>query len=185
VAASFTTPLHPATGREIAAFIFRHRPLHNISDRDPNHHKQLISTAYAGMGWRVPELLEQIRNSNDLYFDSVSRIRLDTWSHGRIVLVGDAASCVSLLGEGSSMAITGAATLAHALVTEPTDPRTALGRYEHTHRKRLLRHQRGVAITAHLLVPATRPGTTARNTAFRLWPIIAAARRASPRTTTR
>jgi 2-polyprenyl-6-methoxyphenol hydroxylase-like FAD-dependent oxidoreductase len=56
------------------------------------------------------------------YFDSVSRIRLDTWSHGRIVLVGDAASCVSLLGEGSSMAITAAATLAQALVTEPTDP---------------------------------------------------------------
>jgi 2-polyprenyl-6-methoxyphenol hydroxylase-like FAD-dependent oxidoreductase len=172
--------VHPARGREIAAFIFRHRPLPNISDRDPHHHKQLISTAYAGMGWRVPELLEQVRNSNDLYFDSVSRIRLDTWSHGRIVLVGDAASCVSLLGEGSSMAITGAATLAQALVTEPADPRTALGRYEHTHRKRLLRHQRGVAITAHLLVPATRPGTTARNTAFRLWPIIAAARRTSP-----
>jgi 2-polyprenyl-6-methoxyphenol hydroxylase-like FAD-dependent oxidoreductase len=177
--------VHPATGREIAAFIFRHQPLHNISDRDPNHHKQLISTAYAGMGWRVPELLEQVRNSNDLYFDSVSRVRLDTWSRGRIVLVGDAASCVSLLGEGSSMAITGAATLAQALVSEPADPVTALGRYEHTHRKRLLRRQRGVAITSHLLVPATRPGTTARNTAFRLWPIIAAARRASRRTTTR
>jgi 2-polyprenyl-6-methoxyphenol hydroxylase-like FAD-dependent oxidoreductase len=111
------------------------------------------------MGWRVPELLEQVRDSGDLYFDSVSRVRLDTWSHGRIVLVSDAADCISLLGEGSSMAITGAATLAQALVTEPADPRTALGRYEHSHRKRLLRHQRGVAITSHLLVPATRPGT--------------------------
>jgi 2-polyprenyl-6-methoxyphenol hydroxylase-like FAD-dependent oxidoreductase len=177
--------VHPARGRTSAAFIFRHRSRQNISDRDPNHHKQLISAAYAGMGWRMPELLEQVRDSGDLYFDSVSRVRLDTWSRGRIVLVGDAAGCVSLLGECSSMAITGAATLAQALVSEPADPLTALGRYAHTHRKRLLRRQWGVAITSHLLVPATRPGTTARNTAFRLWPIIAAARRASRRTTTR
>jgi 2-polyprenyl-6-methoxyphenol hydroxylase-like FAD-dependent oxidoreductase len=177
--------VHPARGRTSAAFIFRHRSRQNISDRDPERHKQLISAAYAGMGWRVPELLEQVRNSNDLYFDSVSRVRLDTWSHGRIVLVGDAADCISLFGEGSSMAITGAATLAQALVSEPADPLTALGRYEHSHRKRLLRRQWGVAITSHLLVPATRPGITARNTAFRLWPIIAVARRASRRTTTR
>jgi 2-polyprenyl-6-methoxyphenol hydroxylase-like FAD-dependent oxidoreductase len=177
--------VHPARGRAGAAFIFRHRPLRKIGDRDPKHHKQLVSAAYAGMGWRVPELLEQVRDSGDFYFDSVSRVRLDTWSRGRIVLVGDAASCVSLFGEGSSMAITGAATLAQALVSEPADPVTALGRYEHTHRKRLLRRQRGVAITSHVLVPATRAGTTARNTAFRLWPIIAAARRANCRTTAR
>jgi 2-polyprenyl-6-methoxyphenol hydroxylase-like FAD-dependent oxidoreductase len=87
------------------------------------------------------------------------------------------ASCVSLFGEGSSMAIVGATTLAQALVAQPNDPAAALRRYERIHRKRLLPRQRGVAITSHLLVPATRTGIAARNAAFRLWPGITAARR--------
>ncbi len=173
--------VHPATGREIAAFIFRHGPLAHADDRDPQHHKQLVTAAYAGMGWRVPELLERVRATDDLYFDSVSRVRLDTWSQGRTVLVGDAASCTSLFGEGSSMAIAGAATLAEALAAEPSDPTTALRRYEHSHRRQLGRRQRGVALASHLLVPATRSGTITRNTALRLSPIIAAARRAGRR----
>lgn len=177
--------VHPGTGREGAAFIFRHPPLPDIHDRDTQHHKQLLFTAYADMGWRVPELLERVRDTDDLYFDSVSRVRLDTWSRGRTVLVGDAASCVSLLGEGSSMAIAGADTLAHALAANPHDPATALADYERIHRKRLLRRHRGVALTSHLLVPATGTGTTARNTAFRLWPRIAAARQATRRMVTR
>jgi len=183
-APSRAVAVHPATGREIAAFIFRHPLLPNLSDRDTQHHKQLITATYSGMCWRVPELLERARDSDDLYFDSVSRVRLDTWSRDRTVLVGDAASCTSLLGEGSSMAIAGAA-LAQALAVHPADPATALRRYERIHRKRLARRQRGVAITSHLLVPATRSGTTTRNTAFRLWPVIAAARRTGRRTVVR
>lgn len=176
--------VHPSTGREGAAFIFRHPQLPGLGERDTQQHKHLVTEAYAGMGWRVPELLERVRDSEDLYFDAVSRVRLDAWSRGRTTVVGDAASCVSLLGEGSSMAIAGALTLVQALVAQPHDPAEALRRYEHAHRKLLVRPQRGVAVTSHLLVPATRPGTTVRNAAFRAWPIIAAARRASRRTIT-
>jgi hypothetical protein len=75
--------VHPATGREGAAFIFRHGPLPDATDSDPQLHKQLVTAAYAGMGWRVPELLERVRATDDLYFDSVSRVRLDTWSQDR------------------------------------------------------------------------------------------------------
>ncbi len=80
------------------------------------------------------------------------------------------------------MAILGAATLAEALAAEPFDPTTALRRYEHNHRRQVDRRQRGVALASHLLVPATRSGTIARNTPLRLSSIIAAARRASRRT---
>ena len=173
--------VHPTTGREGAAFIFRHPQLPDLDERDTQRHKQLVHEIYAGMGWRVPELLERLRDSEDLYFDSVSRVRLDTWSRGRTTLVGDAASCVSLLGEGSSMAIAGAATLVHALLAQPSTPAQALRRYERAHRKRLSRRQRGVAVTSHLLVPATRTGITVRDTGFRLWPAIDAARRGSRR----
>jgi 2-polyprenyl-6-methoxyphenol hydroxylase-like FAD-dependent oxidoreductase len=172
--------VHPTTGRESAAFIFRHPEL-DLDERDTQHPKQLVTDTYSGMEWRVPELLERVRDSEDLYFDSVSRVRLDTWSRGRTTLVGDAASCVSLLGEGSSMAIVGAATLVQALVAQPYAPAEALERYERAHRKRVLRRQRGVALTSHLLVPGTRPGLAVRNTALRVWPAFDAARRGSRR----
>lgn len=168
--------VHPARGRESAAFIFRHPPLPDTAARDTEHHRQLINDIYTGMGWRVPELLERVRASEDLYFDSVSRVRLDHWSRGRTVLVGDAAGCTSLFGEGSSMAIVGAATLAQALTAHPNDQNLGLRRYEDSHRKRITQHQRGAAAISHLLVPATRAGTAARNTMFRLWPAFAAAR---------
>jgi 2-polyprenyl-6-methoxyphenol hydroxylase-like FAD-dependent oxidoreductase len=102
-------------------------------------------------------------------------VRLDAWSRGRTVLVGDAASCVSLLGEGSSMAIIGATALARALISDPDDPAAAFRRYEQVHRQRLRWRHRGIAITSHLLVPATRVGTSARNSAFRVWPALAVA----------
>ncbi len=169
--------VHPAAGREIAAFIFRHPPRPNLRDGDIGEARQFVIDASGGMGWRVPELLDRVRHSEDLYLDSVSRVALDSWNRGRTVLVGDAASCVSLLGEGSSMAIAGAAELAHELSTQTGELDPALNRYEHTHRKRVMQRQRGVAFASHLLVPATSQGITLRNLAFRMWPILAAARK--------
>lgn len=120
--------IHPAGGHETAAFIFRAPARPNIRDQDTDQNKQLVIDTYNGMGWRVPELLDRVSDSEDLYFDSVSQIRLDSWARGRTVLVGDAANCISLLGEGSSMAITGAATLARELGAQPDEPATALHR---------------------------------------------------------
>lgn len=173
-AAGRSVAIHPARGREIAAFIFRHPRLPEHHDQD-HHRRQLIGDTYTGMGWRVPELLERLAYSDDLYVDAVSRIRLDTWTRGRVVVLGDAASCTSLLGEGSSMAIVGAATLAQALTAQPSDPTAALQRYERVHRPRVLRHQRGAATTSHVLVPATRAGVTARNMIVRIWSTRSAA----------
>lgn len=158
--------IHPTTGREGAAFIFRHPLLPDDQARDPRRQKQLITDMYAGLGWRVPELLERVRNCDDLYFDAVSRVRLASWSRGRAVLVGDAANCVSLLGEGSSMAIAGAATLARNLAVAP-DTGTALRQYEQAHRRRLLPHHLGASAAGHLLVPATSAGVSLRDIVFR------------------
>jgi len=169
--------VHPATGRGIVAFIFRYALRPALYHRDSDRQKQLMSAAYAGVGWQVPELLERVRGADDLYFDSVSRVRLDTWSRGRIGLVGDAASCATLLGDGSSMAIAGAATLAEALAAQPAEPTTALHRYEQSQRKLIGSRQRRISVASHLLVPATRAGLAARNTGFRIWPAIAAAGR--------
>ncbi len=169
--------IHPTTGREGAAFIFRDRsPIPPGDAVDLHLRNRLLTGAYAGMGWRVPEMLERIRGAEDVYFDSINRIQVGRWSRNRVVLVGDAAGCVTVFGEGSSMAIVAAATLARA-VTSSTDLAEALGWYEHVHRRRLAARHRGTGLTSHFLVPASRVGVAVRDGAFRIWPAVAAVSR--------
>ena len=147
--------LHPARGKALAAFMFRRPEVAGFDYRDIQQHKRLLTAAFEGGSWRVPELLHRVRAADDLYLDAVSRVALPNWSTGRVTLLGDAASCVSLFGEGSSLAIAGAATLADALVTSPDDHHTALTRYETDHRNLVTPKQRTMAAASRLLVPAT------------------------------
>lgn len=159
--------VHPGHGSPVAAFMFRSPERTDFDHRDTFQHRAMIAETYAGDGWRVPELLEQVRDTDDLYFDAVSQVRIPTWSSGRVVLIGDAASSMSLFGEGSSLAMIGAATLADAL-TECPDPAVAFQRFEARHRPRVLAEQRFGARASRLIVPATRPGIALRNGGARL-----------------
>jgi 2-polyprenyl-6-methoxyphenol hydroxylase-like FAD-dependent oxidoreductase len=167
--------IHPVRGRALVAFIFRHRAVEGFDHRDIEQHKRIVTDAYAGAGWRVPELLDRVRAADDLWLDSVGQVRIDRWANGRVVLVGDAASSVSLFGDGSTLAMAGAYTLAAELAATPTDPHRAFARYETKHRTLVDPRQGAIATAARLIVPATRTGIAARNLASRLWPAAAAA----------
>lgn len=158
--------VHPATGQGGVAFIFRHPEVPHHDQCDRARQQAILDAAYAGMGWRVPELLELSRNADDMYFDSVSRIRLARWSTGRITVLGDAATCVSLLGDGSSLAIAGGNTLANAVQAHRDNPTAAFAAYEQQHRRRVSRRQRWTGVGAHVLVPASAAGISARNVAL-------------------
>jgi 2-polyprenyl-6-methoxyphenol hydroxylase-like FAD-dependent oxidoreductase len=154
--------VHPSSSDAVVAFIFRGPAVPGFDHRDIAQHRRVVATAYRGGGWRVPELLDLVRRSEELYFDGVSTVRLPGWSRGRITLLGDAAAGASLLGDGSSLAMAGAYTLAEALA-EGDDHRAALHRYEATHRVRTDRKRRQVGLAAALLVPKTRLGLAVRN----------------------
>jgi 2-polyprenyl-6-methoxyphenol hydroxylase-like FAD-dependent oxidoreductase len=158
--------LHPGTGSSLVAFMFRSPA--RIDHRDSDARQQLLMQAYRDHGWRTAELLADYLACDDIYFDSVSRIRMRSWSRGRVTLLGDAATCVSLFGDGSSSAIEGAATLAASLTSSPHDIPTALARYEAAHRRITRPRQRGVPIASHLLIPKTRLGIALRDQALRL-----------------
>ena len=67
----------------------------------------------------------------DFYFDSVAQVHLEHWSRGRVVLLGDAASCASpLSGMGTGIAIVGAYILAHELAAT-SDHAAAFAAYQH------------------------------------------------------
>lgn len=160
---SFT--LHPSSGRPGGAFIF-----HSELALDPDRRewdRTVVADAYAGIGWRVPEFVERFLTAHDVYFDSVTRITLDSWSVGRVVLLGDAGSSVSLFGDGSSLAIIGARRLADAIAEHPSQPTAAFEQYERRHRPLVMSKQRSVRSVSTLLVPRTSSGLAVRNVALR------------------
>ncbi|WP_369354569.1 FAD-dependent monooxygenase [Streptomyces sp. cg2] len=168
--------LHPCRGKAMAAFLYRGPGDASFDHRDTADHKRRLIDAYSGAGWCVPELLQRMREVEDLYFDSVSQVRLDRWSTRRVALLGDAASCVSLFADGSTLAMAGASTLAQALAATPADHEAAFHRYEREHRHLVAPKQRAVRQATALLIPASRFGIAARNRATRLWPFASGIR---------
>jgi hypothetical protein len=92
--------ISPTREGALAFFAFRSPELTDLDFRDSEQHKRVLAGAFANGSWRVPELLERVREADDIYFDSVSQVTLDRWSSGRVALVGDAASSVSLSAAG-------------------------------------------------------------------------------------
>ena len=81
----------------------------------------------AASAGNAENILATLDDVDDLYFDVVSQIRMDRWSRGRVLLIGDAAGCISLLGgEGTGLAITEAYVLAGELARAGADYRRRL-----------------------------------------------------------
>jgi 2-polyprenyl-6-methoxyphenol hydroxylase-like FAD-dependent oxidoreductase len=155
--------LHPSRDRPLALFVFWNPEIRAFDQFDSEQHKRILDTTYADMGWKVPDLLEAVRASNDLYFDSVSQVELTSWARGRVTLLGDASSCVSLFGDGSTLAIAGAHALAAALAESPADHDEAFSQYQAQHGKLVSSRQRNVSLVASLLVSRTQIGISLRN----------------------
>ncbi|MEV5987728.1 FAD-dependent monooxygenase [Streptomyces sp. NPDC052051] len=154
-------PRDPA--RAGAFFVFA-APELSYDRRDLAQQKQLINTAFSGLGWEVPRLLATLHEAPDLYFDSISRADVDSWSKGRVCLVGDAACGATIGGMGTGTAMVAAYVLAGELARARDDYRTAFTRYEDRLRKFATRCQTGGDRTGKFLAPATATGIRIRNT---------------------
>jgi 2-polyprenyl-6-methoxyphenol hydroxylase-like FAD-dependent oxidoreductase len=112
-------------------------------------------------------LLAELSRSPSLYFDMVSQIEMPRWSAGRVVLIGDACHCVSLLaGQGASLAMAGAYVLASELGSRP-DLQVALTRYEQRMRPAAAQLLSGRQM-ARWFVPDMAVGLVIRDLAMRL-----------------
>jgi len=114
-----------------AVFMWRsERPL-PVHHRDVAGQKQCVREAFAGLGWEVPRLLAELEPTPAFYFDSITQLRMDSWSRGRITLVGDAGYCPGpAVGGSTSLAVVGAYVLAGELVAAGGDPVRAFPAYE-------------------------------------------------------
>lgn len=106
-------------------------PARILGERTSSEHKQLIAERYAGARWEIPRLLEYMWGAPDFHFDAVAQIHMDSWSRGRVALLGDAGYCGSpASGQGTSMALIGAYVLAGELKAAGGDHTTAFAAYE-------------------------------------------------------
>lgn len=132
--------------------------------RNEEQQRNIIAEQFAGQGWRIPELLEEVQQSETFYFDKFCQIKMPSWTKGRVALVGDAAYCASpAAGMGGSLAIDGAAALADALQKNNGDFELAFQDYNTGFRPFIEEVQsRAVVMLEHLL-PATEEAIRKRN----------------------
>jgi 2-polyprenyl-6-methoxyphenol hydroxylase-like FAD-dependent oxidoreductase len=117
-------------GEHKAGLSFRSQPI-EYDRRDVAAQKRMLAERFAGVGWQVPRLLESMYEASDFAFDSMGQVKMDSWSRGRVALLGDAACCPSpLTGLGTSLALVGAYVLAGELAAARGDYRYAFARYE-------------------------------------------------------
>lgn len=153
---------HANPSRAGAFFLFASPEL-TYDRHDPDAQKALLEAAFAGLPWRVRELLDTLPAAQDLYFDSISRADVPAWSTGRIALVGDAACGATIGGMGTGTGIVAAYVLATELARSPGDHRAAFARYESLLRPYARRCQKGGDRTGPFLAPATALGLRVRN----------------------
>lgn len=160
-------------GTAVAGFFLRSEPL-PIDRNDIDEQKRLVVRTFEGDGWEIPRILPAIRDAPDFYFDRVHQVQVDTWSHGRTVLLGDAGYCASpMSGIGTSLALVGAYILAGELAAADGDHHVAYPAYE--------RAMRGFADSAQEfargagdggLMPDSRAQLWLRNQSVRLLPYL-------------
>lgn len=154
------------TDRAVAFFGYRtERPMDELADGP----QVALSRAYGDMGWVAPDVLDQLTRAESVYFDTISQIVVDRWSQGRVVLLGDAAWCVTLFaGYGSALAVAGADALGAALERHPDDLPTALREWEAEIRPEAERKQQLGRQIKGLYAPAGPFGVWLRDLPLRL-----------------
>ncbi|MQS17787.1 FAD-dependent oxidoreductase [Streptomyces kaniharaensis] len=153
---------HRDPTRAGAFFLFASPELH-YDRHDSAQQKELIRSSFADLGWEVPRLMESLREAPELYFDSISRADVPSWSAGRIALLGDAACGATIGGMGTGTAVVAAYVLAGELARARGDHRSAFARYEHLLRGYAQGCQKGGDRTGPFLAPRTAIGLRTRS----------------------
>jgi 2-polyprenyl-6-methoxyphenol hydroxylase-like FAD-dependent oxidoreductase len=139
--------------------------------------KAFLREGFGGGQWECPHILAELDHTRSLYFDRVSQIEMASWSRGRVALLGDAASCVSLMaGQGAALAMTAAFVLAGELGRANGRHEEAFSAYEARLRAFIGVKQRGAARFAAAFAPRTRWGLFLRNQLLRAFALPGVAR---------
>jgi len=130
--------------------------------------KAILRGRFGRSGWECPKILDALDLTQELYFDRISQIRMNSrqglWTQGRVTLLGDAASCVSLLaGQGSALAMVAAYILAGELHRSKGNYAEAFSRYQRLFAPFVAKKQKGALKFAGSFAPHSRLSLVLRN----------------------
>lgn len=156
--------------RTLFLFVFGGENASGIDPGDIQSQKSILRSLYGNIGWECPGIIAALESADELYFDRVSQIRLDAWSRDRVVLLGDAAFCPSLLaGQGSALAMMAAYVLAGEIAKANGAVGTAFKLYEELLRCFINAKLAAAAKFASSFAPKTRLGLLLRNQATKVF----------------
>jgi 2-polyprenyl-6-methoxyphenol hydroxylase-like FAD-dependent oxidoreductase len=181
----FVYMMYTQVGQQVGRFAMRDDStmfLFTFADEDAGGpcdiqgQKALLRKRFESSGWECPQILNALDAADDLYFDRVSQIRMDPqeglWTRGRVTLIGDAASCVSLLaGQGTALAMVAAYILAGELSRCRGDYAEAFKRYQQLFGPFVLAKQNAALRFAGSFAPKSKLILFLRNQLFKLMAI--------------
>ena len=137
--------------------------------------KEILTDTFAGVGWEVPRVLEQMWSARDFYFDLLAQVRMERWTRGRVALLGDAGYSPSpVTGLGTSLALVGAYVLAGELARSNWAVEVAFARYESVMRDYVKQCQELPPGGIEGMLPRTGRAIWMRNLSMRMmtrWPV--------------
>jgi 2-polyprenyl-6-methoxyphenol hydroxylase-like FAD-dependent oxidoreductase len=168
-----TAGLFAAGGPEHAiAQLYFTAPALRFDPRDTAGQREIVAAHFAGLGWQVPRLLAEMQTAGDFYFDTTSQIHMDTWSNGRVALIGDAGYAAGPGGNGTGNAVVAASILAGELAAARGDHRAAFGAYERRLRGYIARGQKQAGGGQAFLAPSTWRKIRQRDRFFKILPYL-------------
>lgn len=151
----------PHLGDARVLFLFRSDHELDYRHRDVARQKHLLRDAFAGLDTEVDGWLAELDRTPSFYFDSISQLRMDTWSRGRVTLVGDAGySPGPAVGGSTTLAMVGAYVLAGELATAGGDHERAFACYERIMAPYVRGSRASALSAAKTLIPTSRLGVT-------------------------
>lgn len=149
-----------------AGFLFRSS--HQLNNpRDEAEQKQYLKNTFKDAGWEAKHLLDRLETCSDFYFDSITQVKMQSWTNDRVALVGDAGYCASpLSGQGTSLALVGAYILAGELYAAKGEHTKAFAEYNKKMRPFVEANQAfGAWVSEFYLLDAQTPKETAEQRA--------------------
>ena len=159
---------HMADAR--AMFLFRTPAELSYDRHDGDAQRRLLREQFGDLGWEIPRLLDETDRASAFYFDSITQLRLEHWTRGRVALVGDAGYCPGpAVGGSTSLAVVGAYTLAGELAAAGGDAARAYPAYEAALGDYVRSSRAFAATMAKRIVPTSRAMTWAMTTGVQLF----------------
>ncbi|MGW4772686.1 FAD-dependent monooxygenase [Nocardia sp. NPDC004278] len=158
-----------------ALFLFRTERELDFHHHDVSRQKDLLRNAFHGVDAEVAGWLDALDHTPAFYFDSITQLHMDTWSRGRVTLVGDAGYCPGpAVGGSTTLAVVGAYVLAGELARAGGDPERAFPAYERAMAPHVRGSRQVATSAAKTLIPTSRLGVRGLVHATRLLSVLPA-----------